>query len=45
MQNQLAVGRVNTTKPYPKKNMDLELWDGKPAETDEDTAQENAPEE
>lgn len=32
-------------KPCPKKNMDLELWDGEPPETDEETAQENAPEE
>lgn len=32
----------NKTKPYPEKNMDWELRDGKPAEIDRETAQENA---
>lgn len=31
-----------TTKPYLKKNMDLELWDGEPIEIYKETAQENA---
>lgn len=29
-------------KPYPKRNMDLELWDREPVELDKETAQRNA---